>query len=108
MAVQTPHRPPAAEPDPAVPAKRPKRRSPLWAKLCVTFGALLVVSSGTAIAGSRWLISSASESVHQEKLIDTEEQDQVTGKSLDGPINLLLLGVDVRPDWDINQTRADS
>lgn len=109
MTVQAPRRPPSSASDTG-PTKKPgkKRKDPLWAKVTVAFGAVLLILSGTAIAGSTWFISSATGSVNQEKLIDDEEQDQTTGKSLDGPINLLLLGVDVRPDWDINDTRADS
>jgi len=51
------------------------------------------------------LIASATGAITKGDLIAPE--DGVAGKSLDGPINMLLLGVDVRPDWDINDTRAD-
>jgi LCP family protein required for cell wall assembly len=119
MTVQTPRRP-SSSPGPIYGGSRPgagtettakkpaKRRDPLWARLTVVFGAVLMMTSGAAIVGSKWLISSATGSINQQSLLDADSQDTASGKSLDGPINLLLLGVDVRPDWDINDTRADS
>ena len=109
MAVQAPRRPAAP---PARPAPRPgtitqrKRKDPLWARLTLTFGAVLMIAAGIGIAGSKWLITSATNSINRETLIAGE--DQAVGNALDGPINMLLLGVDVRPDWEINDTRADT
>ena len=111
MAVQAPRRP-AAPPSRAVAptkvTKRKKRKDPLWARLTVVFGAVLMMASGVGIVGSKMLIASATDAITQGNLIADEDADQVTGRSLDGPINMLLLGVDVRPDWDINDTRADT
>jgi anionic cell wall polymer biosynthesis LytR-Cps2A-Psr (LCP) family protein len=109
MAVQAPRRPATlpARQAPSTPGKtKRKRRDPLWARLTVVLGAVLMMASGAGIVGSKMLIASATGAITKDNLIAPE--DGVAGKSLDGPINMLLLGVDVRPDWDINDTRADT
>jgi LCP family protein required for cell wall assembly len=115
MAVQSPRRDPSSDRSGRAPESkgRPaappgKRRDPLWARLLVVAGAVLMVLSGSAIVGTRWLISSATSSINQQSLLADEDKDTKTGKSLEGPINLLLLGVDIRPDWDPNDVRADT
>ena len=111
MAVQAPRRPATPPSRPAVPPpsrRKRKRKDPLWARLTVVFGAVLMMASGAGIVGSKMIIASATDAITRDTLLDEESKDTVTGESLDGPINMLLLGVDVRPDWDINDTRADT
>lgn len=88
---------------PAVPRRR--RRDPLWARLLVMFGALLMVLSGGAIVGSKVLISQATGSIEQADLLGGAGK---AGHSLDGPIDMLLLGVDKRASWKAEDTRADT
>lgn len=131
MPVQTRRRPQAAEPPfgaaPPASTSRPssiisgertirsrrrpktKRKDPLWARLAVSSGALLMMLSGASIVGSTVLIDQASSSIQQENLIgDAGKTEAEGGDSLDGPIDMLLLGVDARARLDKNDTRADT
>lgn len=86
-----------------------RRKDPLWAKLVAIAGAVLMVTSGAAIVGSKALISGATSSIEQTNLLgDAEKTAEEGGTSLDGPIDMLLLGVDARARWDVNDTRADT
>lgn len=130
MPVQTRRRPPS--PDPAAPiggisavvpppprnggkrstgtpGKRPRRKDPLWARLTVIIGAVLMMTSGTAIAGSKALIDQATGSIDQRNLLgDAGKSDAEGGANLDGPIDMLLLGVDARKSSTADNVRADS
>ncbi|WP_231930990.1 LCP family protein [Micromonospora coriariae] len=89
--------------------KRPKRRDPLWARLTVIFGAVLMLSSGVGIVGSKVLISQATGDIAQRNLLgDAGKSDAEGGASLDGPIDMLLLGVDARERWAADNVRSDS
>jgi LCP family protein required for cell wall assembly len=74
---------------------RTKRKDPLWARLTVILGALLMMASGGAIVGSKILIGRYTDSVTQESLIGGAAK-AAPGKALKGAINILLLGVDER------------
>jgi LCP family protein required for cell wall assembly len=74
------------------PAGKQRRRTPLWAVLTVTFGALLLLGSGTAIAGYEFVNNRYADNVQQQNLLGDAAAEQ--GKELDGPLNLLLLGVE--------------
>ena len=89
--------------------KRTKRKDPLWAKLTVIFGAVLMMTSGLAIVGSKAVIGQATSNIKQGNLIgDAGKSDAEGGNSLDGPIDMLLLGVDARASWDADDVRSDS
>ncbi|MEV4754063.1 LCP family protein [Micromonospora sp. NPDC049559] len=89
--------------------KKGRRKDPLWARLLVIGGAALMMTSGIAIVGSKAVISQATSSIEQENLLgDAGKTDAEGGKDLKGPIDLLLLGVDVRGSWEHNDTRADT
>ncbi|MGW4464381.1 LCP family protein [Micromonospora sp. NPDC004704] len=91
------------------PGKRARRKDPLWARLALVMGAVLVVSSGVAIIGSKVVINQATSTIDQENLLgDAGKSDAEGGKDLEGPIDLLLLGVDVRGSWDPENVRADT
>lgn len=78
-------------------AKRPRRKDPLWARLLLIFGALLMVGSGGTIVSGNVLINHVNSSIQQDDLLGTAGQAGGEGdSSLDGPINLLLLGIDAR------------
>ncbi len=86
-----------------------KRRSPLWARLLVIFGALLAVGSGTVLIGTRVLIAQATRSVTQTNLLGTAgNQATVHHVNISGPVNVLLVGIDARPDQTAAQARSDS
>jgi LCP family protein required for cell wall assembly len=69
-----------------------RRKDPLWARLVVIVGALLLTLSGTAIIGGNYLLMRYSNQVDQTQLLAPEKHI-----SISGPINLLLVGVDERP-----------
>ncbi|GIH13114.1 LCP family protein [Rugosimonospora africana] len=90
------------------PKKGGKRRDPLWAKLFVVFGALLMLTSGVAIFGTKALLAAATKSVTQQNLLGSAGADR-SHASVNGPKNILLVGVDSRPNQDPNElVRSDS
>jgi LCP family protein required for cell wall assembly len=90
----------------SVPVKKRKRRkSPMWAKLSIAFGSLLVVASGGTLAGGQLLLSHYSKEITHDGGLGSAA---ATGKSIDGPINLLLVGIDERTNDPDGGARADS
>jgi LCP family protein required for cell wall assembly len=128
MPVQTSRRPPSMEPGapgrvpPIIPTqpgpggggpggakKRTKRKDPLWARLTLIFGAVLMMTSGLAIVGSKALIGQATSNIDQGNLIGGAGKTEAEGgKNLEGPIDMLLLGVDARERWAADDVRADT
>ncbi|MFI6331160.1 LCP family protein [Micromonospora chersina] len=126
MPVQTSRRPQSLEPGspgrvpPIIPTqpgpggpgggkKRTRRKDPLWAKLTVIFGAVLMMTSGLAIVGSKAVIGQATNSIDQGNLLgEAGKSDAEGGNSLDGPIDMLLLGVDARQRWAADDVRSDT
>ena len=110
MSVQAPRRPASPPPDiPRAPRKQAERKDPLWAKLTLIFGAILMMGSGAGIVGSKVLINSATGAVTQSDLIGgAKKSDAEGGNSLEGPIDLLLLGVDARKRWAVDDLHADT
>ncbi|WP_435795506.1 LCP family protein [Micromonospora luteifusca] len=89
--------------------KRTKRKDPLWARLTVVFGAVLMLSSGAVVVGSKVLIGQATGDIAQRNLLGgAGKTDAEGGASLDGPIDMLLLGVDARERWAADNVRSDS
>src|SRR4051794_15453352 len=112
MTVQTPRRAPSPDRDaqralkptrPAGPTKAPRGRTdPLWAKLTLIFGAVLMLVSGVGIVGGKVLIGSAIGAVTQQNLLGgTKKTLAEGGDSLTGPIDILLMGVDARKRWAV-------
>jgi LCP family protein required for cell wall assembly len=98
-----------AEPD--APARRGgyyeppgRQRDPLWAKLCLIIGSLVMVASGIAVVAPKVLANWATKDIPREKLIP----NQVQGENIDGAINLLLLGMDERSGNSTDLIRADT
>lgn len=89
-----------------------RRRDPLWAKLFVLFGALLMVAAGGAIVGKNVLFSYATRSVAEEDLLGSAGSSNLQKGHVDitGAKNVLLVGIDQRPwlDETKNSVLADS
>ncbi len=108
-----PAEPPAGPPtDPPVPAKR---RGPLWAKLLIAAGALLVLASTSVIVADRVLVATVNAKIPQTNLLGNPDppspgQSVVpTHASINGPVNILLVGIDERVDQAATDpSRADS
>lgn len=83
----------------------PTRTDPLWAKLCLIFGALVMLVSGTVVVVPKVLASWATGDIPQTPMIPPEQLNQ----NIDGPINLLLLGMDERKGNEAEDAiRADT
>ncbi|MEW2382530.1 LCP family protein [Micromonospora sp. NPDC047707] len=95
---------------PTTPASRKRRRKdPLWARITLIFGAVLMLTSGVAIVGGKVMIDRATGNIDQRNLLgDAGKSGAEGGANLDGPIDMLLLGVDARQSWAPDDVRADS
>ncbi|GAB7053023.1 LCP family protein [Catenuloplanes indicus] len=84
-----------------------RRKDPLWARLLLVAGAVLVVSSGGTLVAAQTLIGQAEESITQTDLIGGGgDAARAEGNDIDGAVNLLLVGIDAREgDQDF---RADT
>src|SRR6185295_13841180 len=87
---------------------RTRRRAPLWARLAVALGAVLMTVSAAGIAGGGWLISTATGAITQSNLLGGTAKAAARGDGLTGPIDILLMGVDARKRWAADDLRADT
>jgi hypothetical protein len=71
-----------------VAAKR--RKDPLWARLILVFGAVLIVVSGGTVVAAQTLISRATNAITQTNLLqdDAGAAAQEGGNDIDGAVNL--------------------
>jgi LCP family protein required for cell wall assembly len=98
--------------DPAVRPRRrvdddvppPKRKDPLWAKLCLIMGALVMIGSGALIVVPKLIANWAIDDIPQQEIIP----DELIGANIEGDINLLLLGMDERKGVTNQSIRADT
>src|SRR5688572_6506960 len=90
---------PAPDVPPAPPeVKEKKQRSPLWARLTTTLGALLLVVSGGGLVGGKVLLKQTTDTIALEDLTGDAKKTTAEGggATLEGPIDMLLMGVDAR------------
>ncbi len=87
--------------------KKRRRKDPLWARLLVIFGAVMMLGSGVTVVGSKALMAAATKDVNQQDLLGSSN-DEVKHASVTGAKNILLVGLDVRPNQNIGGTRSDS
>ncbi|MFC0528754.1 LCP family protein [Phytohabitans kaempferiae] len=85
-----------------------RHKAPLWAKVAVVLGALLMVTSGAVIVGSRLLISRVTSDITRATLIEGVAGAGAGGNDIDGPVNLLLVGLDEREGRDEEGARSDT
>ncbi|MEV0898575.1 LCP family protein [Actinoplanes sp. NPDC049802] len=84
--------------------KSGKRRAPLWARITVVAGVLLLVPSGGGLVAGQALLSRYENKVTDKSLLKDFETpaEAVPPKDLDanidGAVNLLLVGIDPRDD----------
>lgn len=82
-----------------------RRKDPLWAKLLLVFGALLLVASGGGLIGGKLLLDHYSDAITHPGGLGAAAAE---GSTIDGPINLLLVGIDERVNDAEMGARADS
>lgn len=71
-------------------------------------GALLTVGSGAAVAGSRAMVGTATQTITKQNLLG-ETRVEVKHVSVKGAKTILLVGLDTRPNQDPSKlTRSDS
>ncbi|MET7397956.1 LCP family protein [Dactylosporangium sp. NPDC005572] len=85
--------------------KKRARKDPLWARLALLFGAVLLVASGGALVGGKVLLDHYSDQITHEGGLGGAAAE---GATIDGPINILLVGVDERTGNEEMGVRADS
>jgi polyisoprenyl-teichoic acid--peptidoglycan teichoic acid transferase len=85
-------------PAPGAPRPPVRRRDPVWAYITIVVGVLLMVFSGTAIVGGAILNARYSNSVNQDDLLPKEVSERRKEIDRDRPLNLLLVGIDARPN----------
>lgn len=82
---------------PAAPGRR-RPRDPLWARLLVIFGAVLMMGGGASAVLTRVAINQATSNITTANLIGGDAAARRPGGStIKGPINILMVGIDVRP-----------
>lgn len=98
--------------------KGKKVKSPLWARLCVAFGVVLVLLAGAAFGGHWFLEQRYDKNIKRADLLGSNRTDGP--KKVDGPLNFLIVGTDKRTaeDYDpkdpssrvssVNGERADT
>jgi LCP family protein required for cell wall assembly len=86
-------------------AKKRGKKDPLWARLSLISGALLLLASGGSLVGGNLLLNHYSSQItHEGGLGDAAAE----GATIDGPINLLLVGIDERVNNEAMGARSDS
>jgi polyisoprenyl-teichoic acid--peptidoglycan teichoic acid transferase len=90
---QDDHKP---EPDDEKGKKWRKARGPMWARILVVCGAMLMVISGGTIIGAKILVDQATAGIEQVEIPQGPDNDSIVpeGEALRGAMNILLVGVD--------------
>ncbi|GAA4262726.1 hypothetical protein GCM10022255_100830 [Dactylosporangium darangshiense] len=86
-------------------AKKRGKKDPLWARLSLILGALLLLASGGTLVGGNLLLQHYSDQITHEGGLG---EAAATGATIDGPINLLLVGIDERINNEAMGARSDS
>ncbi|MFC7545851.1 LCP family protein [Plantactinospora sp. GCM10030261] len=88
---------------------RTKSRIPRWARVCTVLGTVLVLLSGGVLIASEVLLARYQGAVKQADLFgDQAAGAQVKRKEINGPVNILLVGIDPRASNPNEPPRSDS
>ncbi|MBX6358385.1 MAG: LCP family protein [Micromonosporaceae bacterium] len=89
--------------------RRPRRvPPPRWAKWCAVLGTLLMLGSGGALITSQVLVARYSGAVQNADLLPDDVGAPQRKSDIEGPLNILLVGIDQRPNEPTSLPRADS
>src|SRR5262249_44516466 len=75
-------------------AKPAKRRSPLWAKLSIALGILLILVGSGSFALFQATVTEINHAIPKANLLGSAAATQFTGNAISGPLNILIVGVD--------------
>lgn len=81
----------------------PGRRLPTWAVALAAVGAFLLLMSGGLVAAGQWLLGRYD--VEQDDLFG---EGAARGSDIEGPLNILLVGIDTRPSRPEEPARSDT
>ena len=95
---------PRPAPERPAPPKNRRPKDPLWARLSIIIGAIVMVIGGGAVVvpkiAAAWLLGDVDRSA--------SIPEELQGKDISGAINVLLLGTDDRPEAGAEGARTDS
>lgn len=78
-------------------AKSAKRRAPLWTRICLAAGVVLVLASGGTLVTGQALVAKYAGAVTDDSLLPAETGAAQKKKvDINGPLNILLVGIDPR------------
>jgi LCP family protein required for cell wall assembly len=93
-------------------AARPPGRDPIWARVLVVFGTVLVLLSSAAITTSRVLAHRYDSSLNKASLLAPEARvtmaPEARRSTISGPLNFLLIGSDLRSNDPEGGQRSDT
>jgi LCP family protein required for cell wall assembly len=99
----------AALPPPA--SRKPPGRDPLWARLLIVFGALMIVAASSVITATEVLANRYDAAVKKGTLLAPQARtggDEAPRTRVTGPLNYLLIGSDARADDPTAGQRSDT
>ncbi|MEV6846360.1 LCP family protein [Actinoplanes sp. NPDC051411] len=89
------------------PKKKKRHKSPLWTKLVTAFGAVLALVAAGGIVGAKYFLGQLTDNIQTtSSVLDNPASGSKSGggtsagKLPDGAMNLLMLGLDTRENWD--------
>jgi LCP family protein required for cell wall assembly len=89
---------------PEAPKKTKRRRKPIGSILLVVLGVLVIVASGGTYVAVNKVIGTVTKAIPTTNLLGDQK---ATGASINGVLNILMVGVDTRPGNTIG-SRSDS
>jgi polyisoprenyl-teichoic acid--peptidoglycan teichoic acid transferase len=85
------------EPESGKASRKARAKSPIWAKVTISIGAVIVVLSIVALVGANFVLNRVTSSVDQKKMLGDAGVTDTKGKPpLDGVLNVLMIGTDER------------
>jgi LCP family protein required for cell wall assembly len=92
--------------DVVVPARKP--RGPLWAKMAIAFGLVLILVSLGLLGAEKVLTARYAGALHRDDLLAPGARRGGSQTSLTGPLNYLLIGSDARVSNPSMGARSDT
>ena len=77
-------------------AKSAKRRAPLWTRICLAAGVVLVLASGGTLVTGQALVAKYAGAVTDDSLLAAGAGEPQKKVDINGPLNILLVGIDPR------------